>query len=170
MSQSDHVDHHQTTGREDLEISTKTKLVLSIHEIQVAKKPATIAMIAATPPFATKDPAADEGVDEEAAAGDAPLVEAPPVGLGVKTLDAPAPPPPPATVEPPAALGAAAGTVLTGPPAAAAEVNGTGWGATLGPVGARPAAEHSRVCNMTAPARSAAPQFVEIQPAASAWN
>jgi len=59
------------------------KLVLSIHEIQTAKKPATIAMIAATPPFATKEPAAD---DDEAAAGDAPVVEAPPVGLGVNPL------------------------------------------------------------------------------------
>jgi len=63
----------------------------------------------------------------------------------MEALDAPAPP---AAVEPPAAL------------AEAAEVNGTGLGATLGPVGARPAAEHSRVCNMTAAARSAAPQFV----------
>ena len=34
--------------------------------IQIAKKPATIAMIAATPPFATNEPAADEAVEEEA--------------------------------------------------------------------------------------------------------
>jgi hypothetical protein len=34
----------------------------------MAKKPTTIAMTAATPPFATKEPAADEGVEDSAAA------------------------------------------------------------------------------------------------------
>jgi len=35
--------------------------------MSIAKKPATmITMMAATPPFATKEPAADEAVEEEA--------------------------------------------------------------------------------------------------------
>jgi len=92
-------------------------------------------MIAATPPFATKDPAGDEGVDEAAAAADVRVA-----------------------------------AVVTGPPAPAAEVNGTGMGIALGPVGVRPAAEHSTDCNMTAATRSAVPQFAAIQPPASAWN
>jgi len=152
--------------------------------IQIAKKPAIKAMKAATPPFATTEPAADEEVEEEAAvvaeegeeAPDAPLVRE--LAVGTEALDPPmAVVPPmtpvtpvpvtPTTLVPLAALNAedAATEALTLP-----EVNGTGLGVALGPVGLRPAAEQTWFCNMTAFWRSVGPQFVAIQPPASAWN
>ena len=84
-------------------------------------------MKAATPPFATKEPAADEVVEEEAAevVGEAgeEAVDAPLVGA----LDLPAALVPPVTPVPPATLAPLA-----------TEVNGTGLGVALGPVALRP--------------------------------
>jgi len=125
-------------------------------------------MKAATPPFATTEPAADEEVEEEAAvvaeegeeAPDAPLVRE--LAVGTEAIVPPVAVVPPvtpvgtATLVPLAALDPedAETEALTLP-----EVNGTGLGVALGPVGVRLAAEQARLCNPRAIWRSVFPQF-----------
>lgn len=109
--------------------------------IQMAKKPAIIATIAATPPFVTKEVAADEVVGVEAAelaVDPGPVVVAPLEALGlaaetlagVVVLDA--------KVDAPLALALAL-------PELAGVVNETGLGVALGPVGAREAIEEEEI-------------------------
>jgi len=104
----------------------------------------------ATLPFATKEPAADEVVEEEAAEGvgeageeavDAPLVEELAAGMAMEAvdpstaLDPPMTPVPPATPVPRAALDPEDAVTE---PVTPMELNGTGLGVALGPVGLRP--------------------------------
>jgi len=149
-----------------------------------AKKPAIIAINAATPPFAVKEPAPDDVVDEEAAevvgeareeAVDAPLVadavgmlvDAPPVAL-----DAPVALVPPLTPAPPVTLVPLAEPdpedVVTEALAPEVKVNGTGLGVALGPVRVVPA--HSADCKLRAAWRSVGEHCDAMQPPASAWN
>ena len=111
----------------------------------MAKKPAIKTMKAATPLFATKEPAADEVVEEEAAevvgeageeAVDAPLVGELAVGMAMEAVDPPAGLDPPVTPVPPAALDPEDEVTE---PLTPMELNGTGLDVALGPVGLRPA-------------------------------
>jgi len=168
------------TVRTNICINCKTGGRISQNEsrsmystIQTAKKPAIIAKIAATPspPFVTKEVAADEVVGDEAAelACEA-LVGTELVGFPVLEAFGVEPEAP----EDAGALDAKDDAPLLAEPLALAElagvVNETGRGDGVGPVGAREAAAHVSVCIASAAAISAGEQCRVIQAAASTWN
>jgi hypothetical protein len=113
---------------------------------QMAKKPATMATIAATPPFAAKEPAEDEVVEAGAEVVGVAGVDA----VVALLVDGAEPDPvaldPAATLDPgtpvPAALDVGtAPEAVTEPLAVVAVENGIELGVALGPVGERPAVE-----------------------------